>query len=103
VRCLSTNGTDDQIHSGSQAIKGILTLLAALLLASLAALAEPATADALATFEQRRHAILAAALVQPDKLTGCSPMHFWIAQRLFEQGKRDQALVRWSSDFRVIP
>jgi hypothetical protein len=47
--------------------------LAALLLAPLA---EPAASDALATFEKRRHAVLAGALAQPEKLTGGAPMHF---------------------------
>ena len=74
-------------------MKPTLTLLTALLLAPLAALAEPAASDALATFEERRRAILAGAMAQPEKLTGGSPMHFWIAQQLFEQGEKEKALA----------
>jgi hypothetical protein len=73
-------------------VKRILALLAAVLVApSMARTA--GTADALGTFEERRQAILAAALAQPAKLTGGSPMHFWIAQQLFERGEKEQALA----------
>jgi hypothetical protein len=74
-------------------MKPSLTILAALLLATLSARAEPVSSDTLATCEERRQAILAAAMMQPEKLSGSSPMHFWIAQQLFESGDEEKALA----------
>lgn len=74
-------------------MKPSLTILAVLLLATLAARADPTSPDVLTTFEQRRLAIVAAAMMQPEKLSGGSPMHFWIAQQLFESGEKEKALT----------
>ena len=45
------------------------------------------------TFEQRERAILAAAMADLGRLDGGSPMHYWIAQRLLEQGEKERALA----------
>lgn len=44
------------------------------------------------TFDTRAQAALDAALADPKKLTGMSPMHFWVAQRLLEQGRDEEAV-----------
>ena len=43
-------------------------------------------------FEHRSKLVMDAALADPAKLTGGSPMHFWVAQRLFETGDKEMAL-----------
>lgn len=79
-----------------------LTVLTALLLVGrnpeLVA-AEPTPLD---TFDARAGLVMDAALTDVAKLNGGSPMHFWIAQRLFEQGEKERALaIVKSGDTRV--
>lgn len=69
----------------------ILTLIA-LLLAPLASQAQTTAPDSMATFEERRRVILAAGMTEPDRVTGGTPMHYWIAQGFFEQGENEKAL-----------
>lgn len=45
------------------------------------------------TFDSRAKLVMDAALADPAKLTGGSPMHFWVAQRLFETGDKEKALT----------
>lgn len=52
--------------------------------------AEPTPLD---TFDARARLVMDAALSDVAKLNGGSPMHFWIAQRLFEQGEKERALA----------
>ena len=54
-------------------MKTMLTILTTLLLATLTARAEPESPDALATCEERRHAILAAAMTQAEPEPGSQP------------------------------
>ena len=42
--------------------------------------------------DRRSKLVMDAALADPAKLTGGSPMHFWVAQRLFETGGKERAL-----------
>lgn len=44
-------------------------------------------------FNTRAEQVLAAASAEPAKLTGGSPMHYWVAQRLFESGQKEPALA----------
>ncbi|MEX1116438.1 MAG: hypothetical protein WEB53_14405, partial [Akkermansiaceae bacterium] len=46
----------------------------------------------LATIEQRETAVWEAALREPGRLKGDSPMHFWIARHLFEESRDDEAI-----------
>jgi hypothetical protein len=46
-----------------------------------------AAPDRVETFDDRARLALEAAMREPAKLTGGSPMHFWVAQRLFEEGR----------------
>jgi hypothetical protein len=64
-------------------------LLTALLLAPLAVL----HAGECETVAQRERAIMQAATADFGRLNGGSPMHYWIAQRLFEQGEKEKALA----------
>jgi hypothetical protein len=65
-----------------------------LLLAPLALLngAERAM-EGVESFEDRARAVMDAATAAPGRLNGGLPMHYWVAQRLFEQGKKDEALA----------
>lgn len=70
-----------------------VTLLTALLVVGKSSglpAADPWPVD---TFDARARLVVDAAMTDVAKLNGGSPMHYWIAQRLFEQGERDQALA----------
>ncbi len=48
--------------------------------------------NAVQSFDDRSQMVLHAALAEPAKINGGSPMHFWIAQQLFEQNRDDEAI-----------
>jgi hypothetical protein len=52
---------------------------------------EPALGET-AAFDARTKAVLEAAMANEKQLNGGSPMHYWVAQQLFEQGEKDVAL-----------
>jgi hypothetical protein len=61
-----------------------------LLFASLRA-TEPALEENVA-LQARTKAVMEAAMANEKQLNGSSPMHYWVAQQLFEQGEKDAAL-----------
>jgi hypothetical protein len=77
-------------------------ILTALLLAPLASVDAAEGPASLGTFDERAKATMDAATVDFGQLKGTSPMHFWIAQRLFESGKTDQALGIVSSGVKAM-
>jgi len=74
----------------SETVKLTLNLfLTALLLTLWAELHAADGPSSPSTFEERAKATMEAATVDLSQLKGTSPMHFWVAQRLFESGKTD--------------
>lgn len=76
-------------------------LLSAVILLSVGPVAAAAPTQA-EDFEGRAKLALTAATSDFDLLTGTSPMHYWVAQRLFEQGERDKALAIVSSGVKFM-
>jgi hypothetical protein len=64
-----------------------------LLIAASVGRAQPAAPAELDTFDRRAAAVMKAATAEPAKLTGGSPMHFWVAQRHFELGETEKGLA----------
>ena len=81
----------------------INALLGVALLAPLAALhaAEP-RADKIAPLEERTKAVLDAATADLERLDGTSPMHYWVAQQMFERGEKAEALKIVSSGVKFM-
>jgi hypothetical protein len=72
-------------------MKHTATVFTTLLLMQFAALHAADGPPSLGTFDERAKAAMDAATVDFGRLNGTSPMHFWIAQRLFETGETDKA------------
>ena len=54
--------------------------------------AEKATTPTDDGFDARARLVMEAALAEPARLTGEAPMHYWVAQRLFETGRKEEGL-----------
>jgi hypothetical protein len=66
-------------------------ILAHCLLCSSLRAVEPALEENVA-LQARTKAVMEAAMANEKQLNGSSPMHYWVAQQLFEQGEKDAAL-----------